>query len=215
MSNLPVQYQVGSCRAGLRILIFALFTFALLAGCRRGPSPEDAVTVPAAPTPTPTGASTPEAATTSPDLAPSLTPNQAPETASSPTSIPSPEPAQTQAALDSTEANGTLAPSLPNTLVKSWDPVSNVLYEFGQMTISADQLQWESGQNSPYTLISDEGGYLLKLESNPSFFDTPHPYIKLMPQIDASGAITDMEVAFYENEAAAKQNEYIMFGSYF
>lgn len=213
MSNLPVQCQVKSCRPGLRILIFALFTSALLAGCRRSPNPEGAVTAPAPSTPT--VASNTETATSSPDLAPSLTPNQAPETASSPAPMPSPEPAQTQAALDSATADGKLTSSLPNTLVKSWDPVSNVLYEFGQMTISANQVRWGSGQSSPYTLISDEGGYLLKLEANPSFYDTPHPYIKLIPQIDANGAITDMEVAFYENEAAAQQDEYIMFGSYF
>lgn len=104
---------------------------------------------------------------------------------------------------------------LPDTLLKAWEPSSEVLYEFGPMTINPTQIQWAKGQSSDYTVVSSDDGYLLKLESAPSFYDTPHPYIKLIPATDASGAITDVEVAFYETEAAAKADEYIMFGSYF
>ena len=104
---------------------------------------------------------------------------------------------------------------LPAALVKQWEPMSNVLFAFGPMTITSGDITWGSGQTTPYTLISTEGGFLLKLEANPSFYDINHPYIKLIPKTDESGAITTVEVAFYEGEAQAQRDEYMMYGTYF
>jgi hypothetical protein len=104
---------------------------------------------------------------------------------------------------------------LPDALVKQWEPMSNVLLAFGPMTLTSGEITWGSGQTSPYTLISTEGGFLLKLEANPSFYDINHPYIKLIPKTDESGTITTVEVAFYEGEAQAQRDEYMMYGTYF
>ncbi|HIK46728.1 MAG TPA: hypothetical protein IGR64_17915 [Leptolyngbyaceae cyanobacterium M65_K2018_010] len=106
-------------------------------------------------------------------------------------------------------------PTLPANLVKRWEPLSNVLLAFGPMTITTGEVQWGSGQSSPYTLVSSEGGFLLKLESVPQFYDTPNPYIKLIPKTNEAGTVTTVEVAFYESEAQMKKDEYIMYGSYF
>jgi hypothetical protein len=83
------------------------------------------------------------------------------------------------------------------------------------MTLTPDQVQWGSGQASPYTLVSTEGGYLLKLTANPGFYDAPTAYIKLMPKADANGAATSMDVAFYADEAKLQIDEYVMYGGYF
>lgn len=139
---------------------------------------------------------------------PGLTPTPAITTAPTPTPTPTPISPAPQAA-----PNAASSP-LPNTLVKTWEPVSNVLYEFGPMTLTANQITWSSGQSSQYTLISSDTGYLLKLEPVPSFFDTPHPFVKLIPKAGAAGAVDQVEVAFYENEQKAKSDEYIMFGTY-
>ncbi|MBD2428318.1 hypothetical protein [Phormidium sp. FACHB-1136] len=104
---------------------------------------------------------------------------------------------------------------LPDALVKQWEPMSNVLLAFGPMTLTSGEITWGSGQTSPYTLISTEGGFLLKLEANPSFYDINHPYVKLIPNTDESGTITTVEVAFYEGEAQAQRDEYMMYGTYF
>lgn len=104
---------------------------------------------------------------------------------------------------------------LPDALVKQWEPMSNVLLAFGPMTITSGEMTWGSGQTTPYTLINTEGGFLLKLEANPQFYDTHHPYVKLIPKTDESGAITTVEVAFYEGETQAQRDEYMMYGTYF
>jgi hypothetical protein len=105
--------------------------------------------------------------------------------------------------------------TLPDTLIRQWEPASNVLFTFGSMVITADQVQWGSGQSSPYTVVNTEGGYLLRLESSPSFYETSNPYIKLIPETDESGGITSIDVAFYESSSKAESNDYIMYGSYF
>ncbi|PSN79091.1 hypothetical protein C8B47_13480, partial [filamentous cyanobacterium CCP4] len=106
------------------------------------------------------------------------------------------------------------AAALPDTLIHEWQPLSNVLLAFGTMTVTPDQVQWSSGQSSPYTLVGTEGGYLLRLESSPSFYDTQNEYIKLIPKADTSGAATSIEIAFYPSETQLQSDEYIMYGSY-
>ena len=105
--------------------------------------------------------------------------------------------------------------TLPDTLTRQWEPASNVLFTFGAMTITPDQVQWSSGQSSPYTVVSTDGGYLLQLESNPTFYETQNPYIKIIPKTDETGGTTSVDVAFYESTAKAESDDYIMYGSYF
>ncbi|WOD38285.1 hypothetical protein [Nodosilinea sp. E11] len=140
------------------------------------------------------------------DLAPPPTAPTAP--APAPTSQPS-APAPT------TPAPGQAGATLPDALVQAWQPLSNVLLAFGPMTIGPEQVQWGSGQTSPYTLISTEGGYLLQLEANPSFYDTQNRYIKLIPKADTNGASNSIEVAFYSDASQLQNDEYIMYGTYF
>lgn len=168
-----------------------------VAGCDRRaqtPAPPAAET-PAAPPPEPAPPVEPPPTTSPPASPPAPTPEASPEpTAQAPTSPAAP---------------------LPDALVKQWEPLSNVLLIFGPMTVTSGEISWGSGQTSPYTLVATEDGFLLRLEATPSFYDTPNPYLKLIPQTDASGAITTVDVAFYEDEAQAQQDEYIMYGSYF
>lgn len=163
-----------------------------------------------------------------PTAEPDIEPDLAPEASVEPAETGSEEPATREAPVNSAEPTpaavatpktsepaAVVAESpLPNSLLKAWEPASQVLYEFGEMTITADQVRWAKGQSSAYTVVSTDDGYLLNLTSAPSFFDTAHPYIRLEPQADG-GTISEVEVAFYENEAAAKQDQYIMYGSYF
>jgi hypothetical protein len=107
------------------------------------------------------------------------------------------------------------AAALPETLLRQWEPASSVLFTFGPMTITPSEVQWESGQSSPYTIVSMNGGYLLELESSPSFYDTPNPLIKLIPKTDEAGNTTSLDIAFYESQGKADSEEYIMYGSYF
>jgi len=105
--------------------------------------------------------------------------------------------------------------ALPDTLIRQWEPASNVLFTFGPMTITPNEVQWESGQSSAYTVVSIDGGYLLELESSPSFYDTSNPFIKLIPRTDEAGNTTSLDIAFYESLDKASREEYIMYGSYF
>lgn len=129
-----------------------------------------------------------------------------------------PEPPQSNPSTEPTpaaSADTLAAATLPSALVNDWQPLSNVLLAFGTMTITPDQVQWGSGQISSYQLVSTEGGYLLELETNPSFYDTQNQYIKLIPQADASGVANSIEVAFYTNASQLQGDDYIMYGSYF
>lgn len=194
-------------RWGQRVLLGCLvMSLAMVTGC--GSSP-DTATSPPAPTASPETAveATPESPAESP------APDQTQTIAPAPTPAITSAPNTTATAPKSAPAAGE---KLPNALMKDWEPESAVLFEFGQMTVMINKVEWNSGQSSPYTVISStDGGYLLKLESPPSFFDIPHPYIKLIPKTDDSGAVTSIEVAFYDSEAAAQNDQYVMFGSYF
>ncbi|MGB5971975.1 MAG: hypothetical protein WBG38_01585 [Nodosilinea sp.] len=129
--------------------------------------------------------------------------------------VPKPSPPQATSTPVAPNTTAAAAPSLPDTFIHEWQPLSNVLLAFGTMSLTSDQVQWSSGQTSPYILISTEGGYLLRLESSPSFYDTQNQYIKLIPKADTSGAADSIEIAFYTDEAQLKSDEYIMYGSYF
>lgn len=139
------------------------------------------------------------------DPAPTAPTDSAPEPTAQPTQSPAPTPA--------TPSNTPTA-TLPNALIREWQPLSNVLLAFGPMTVTPDQVRWSSGQVSPYTLISTEGGYLLELEASPSFYDTQNRYIKLIPKTEANTA-ESIEVAFYTDATQLKSDEYIMYGGYF
>lgn len=110
--------------------------------------------------------------------------------------------------------NVTNSAQLPQALVKQWEPLSNVLFEFGAMSITPSAISWNSGQSSAYSVVDTSNGYLLKLDAAPQFFDTTHPYIKLIPQQGSSGSVSEVEVAFYEDQQKAESDEYIMFGTY-
>jgi hypothetical protein len=133
----------------------------------------------------------------------------------SPTATPQPTPTPDGVTQAPTATPPTPAMTLPDHLVQQWEPTSNVLTTFGPMTVTAGQVEWGSGQRSAYTLISADDGFLLRLEANPKFYDTPNPYIKLIPKTDPAGGVTAVEVAFYESEAQMQKDEYIMYGSYF
>ncbi|MEA5450421.1 hypothetical protein VB780_17705 [Leptolyngbya sp. CCNP1308] len=154
-----------------------------IAGCRPSPPPQSETLNPTPPPPA----------------------DSAPETpAAQPTESPTPTPAA---------PSNTPTATLPNALIREWQPLSNVLLAFGSMTLTPDQVQWSSGQVSPYTLISTEGGYLLELEASPSFYDTQNRYIKLIPKADATAE--SIEVAFYPDDTQLQNDEYIMYGGYF
>ena len=99
--------------------------------------------------------------------------------------------------------------------MQQWEPLSNVLLTFGPMTVTPNQVQWGSGQTSDYTVISADDGYVLALTDTPNLYDTPTPYIRLIPKTSEMGETTAVEVAFYESEASLQAGEYIMYGSYF
>lgn len=155
-----------------------------IAGCRPSPTPQSETLNPAPATPA----------------------NSAPET---PTAQPTKAPTPTPAA-----PSNTPTATLPDALIREWQPLSNVLLAFGSMTLTPEQVQWSSGQVSPYTLISTEGGYLLELEASPSFYDTQNRYIKLIPKADANTA-ESIEVAFYPDATQLQNDEYVMYGGYF
>ncbi|MBW4460166.1 MAG: hypothetical protein KME47_08005 [Nodosilinea sp. WJT8-NPBG4] len=140
-----------------------------------------------------------------------INPAPAAPTASAPEPVA--RPTETPTATPAAPATTPTA-TLPNALVKEWQPLSDVLLAFGPMTLTPDQVQWGSGQTSPYTLVSTEGGYLLELEANPSFYDTQNRYIKLIPKSDAN-ASDSIEVAFYTNADQLQSDEYVMYGGYF
>ena len=95
-----------------------------------------------------------------------------------------------------------------------WQSLSKVLLSFGAMTLTPTEVKWGSGQTSPYTVLNQEGGFLLQLAANPKFYDTPSAYLKLIPKTNEAGAITGVDVAFYETEAQVQTDEYAMYGSY-
>ncbi|MBE9159184.1 hypothetical protein IQ265_20430 [Nodosilinea sp. LEGE 06152] len=173
-------------RSTLARWMLAVVAGAAIASCRPNTSPPPAAVEPAPSAPTPTEPTPAPTATQPPDATP--------------------------AAPDTTPSAS--AATLPDTLIHQWQPLSNVLLAFGTMTVTPNQVQWSSGQSSPYTLIGTEGGYLLRLESSPSFYDTQNQYIKLIPKADTSGAATSIEIAFYSSDTQLQSDEYIMYGSY-
>lgn len=188
--------------SGLVVVLVA--SSLLVTGCQNRTSRDDG-----APVTAPDAAAPPESTAPPSEAVPE--PEATPEP-NVPASSDSPEPVAQAPANAPTAQSG---PILPDALKRQWEPASNVLFTFGSMTITPDQVQWGSGQSSAYTVVSTDGGYLLQLESIPSFYETKNPYIKLIPQTDASGGTTSMDVAFYESDAKARNNEYIMYGSYF
>lgn len=188
-----------SRRVGLSLLLGLM-----LVSCRTAPSPDPST----APSPTDSSTNSPTDTATAPPTEP------APTVDPPPTPSPSPSPDNPVEQTPNTTPPVQRDP-LPDALVKQWEPMSNVLLAFGPMTITSGEITWGSGQTSPYTLISTEDGFLLKLEANPQFYDTNHPFVKLIPKTDEAGTITTVEVAFYEGEAQAQRDEYMMYGSYF
>jgi hypothetical protein len=179
----------------------------LLGGCRQDNTsaiPETS-TAPADPVETPSAPATeaPQAAVSTPSAP------QPPAVA--------PEPVAPEPVAQAPTNTGTspTAATLPDDLNRQWEPASNVLFTFGAMTITPAQVQWSSGQSSAYRVVSTDGGYLLQLESSPVLYETPNPYIKLIPKPSEGGATTSMDVAFYESDAQAQSDDYIMYGSYF
>lgn len=138
----------------------------------------------------------------------------APPDGSTPTE-PTTTPSETTADSPTTALQSQGNAALPDTLTRQWEPASSVLFTFGPMTVTPNEVQWESGQTSAYTVVSMDGGYLLELESSPSFYDTPNPFIKLIPKTDEAGTTTSLDIAFYESQSKADSDEYIMYGSYF
>ncbi|NJL45082.1 MAG: hypothetical protein HC922_03665 [Leptolyngbyaceae cyanobacterium SM2_3_12] len=200
LPNVPVQSGRRRGRLFYLVTLLALGSLAL-GGCRN-----DTATAPEALAPgnSPDVPPMEEASPASPT--PAETPTAAPLTA------PTAPVSQAPAPATGPPSQGT---ALPDALLKEWQPLSDVLAAFGPMTLTSTEVTWGSGQSSPYTVISSEGGYLLQLSAAPSFYDIPNPYIKLMPKTNASGVATSMELAFYESDAKLKGDEYIMYGSYF
>ncbi|MBU6230227.1 MAG: hypothetical protein KGQ93_11085 [Cyanobacteria bacterium REEB459] len=170
----------------------------VLVGCGRSPSPSP----PTAPTTSP-------AATPPPAVAPAPTPTP-------PLSAPvtPPTPAAPQSVTPPSRPAAPAGARLPEALIKQWEPMSNVLVAFGPLTLKAEAIEWGGGQSTPYSLISQEDGWVLKLETAPKFYDTAYSYIKLIPK-PGGGTPTGVDVAFYENTAQLKSNQYTMYGSYF
>ncbi|HZG39005.1 MAG TPA: hypothetical protein VEZ50_10025 [Nodosilinea sp.] len=163
-----------------------------IAGCRPSPPPPTEGIAPSPMAPPPTAPDAPSAQP-APPTPPAATPT-------TPSNTPS-------ATLPNT--------LVPNALIREWQPLSNVLLAFGSMTLTPNQVRWGSGQASPYTLVSTEGGYLLRLEANPSFYDNQNQYIKLIPKAAANGIPESLDVAFYTDASQLQSDEYIMYGGYF
>lgn len=118
----------------------------------------------------------------------------------------SPEPAESAAPPSASQS------ALPQSLIQTWEPLSSVLFTFGPMIITPTEVRWQSGQITPYTVVEISGdSYALKLESAPSFYDVPHPYLRLVSQTDTQ----EVEAYFYETLAQLEQDNYVMFGVYF
>ncbi|MEB3251743.1 MAG: hypothetical protein VKO01_06370 [Cyanobacteriota bacterium] len=184
---------------GLQLLSGTLWLVLLslgLLGCRAG-QPPDRVAVTTTPAPSP------EAISQNPTVSPSPAPGpQAADPQTTP-ATPAPKAADQRATLQ-----------LPAALMTDWQPLSKVLLSFGTMTLTPTEVKWGSGQTSPYTVLNQEGGFLLQLAANPKFYDTPSAYLKLIPKTNEAGAITGVDVAFYETEAQVQTDEYAMYGSY-
>lgn len=181
---------------GLQLLSGTLWLVLLslgLLGCRAG-QPPDRVAVTTTPAPSP------EAISQNPTVSPSPAPGPQ---ATAPQTTPAPKAADQRATLQ-----------LPAALMTDWQPLSKVLLSFGAMTLTPTEVKWGSGQTSPYTVLNQEGGFLLQLAANPKFYDTPSAYLKLIPKTNEAGAITGVDVAFYETEAQVQTDEYAMYGSY-
>ncbi len=181
---------------GLQLLSGTLWLVLLslgLLGCRAG-QPPDRVAVTTTPAPSP------EAISQNPTVSPSPAPGPQ---ATAPQTTPAPKAADQRATLQ-----------LPAALMTDWQPLSKVLFSFDAMTLTPTEVKWGSGQTSPYTVLNQEGGFLLQLAANPKFYDTPSAYLKLIPKTNEAGAITGVDVAFYETEAQVQTDEYAMYGSY-
>ncbi|HEY9878093.1 MAG TPA: hypothetical protein V6D29_06535 [Leptolyngbyaceae cyanobacterium] len=176
------------------LLVLGVIT---LAGCQNKTSQREANT-----DPTPI--------ITAPQATPEVTPQSPSASQSSSSAAEKATPEASIAAAPSATTNS----QLPEALVKQWEPLSNVLFEFGAMSITPSSITWNSGQTSSYSVVEHSDGYLLKLDAAPKFFDTTQPYIKLIPKQDETGAVREVEVAFYENQQKAESDEYIMFGTY-
>jgi len=178
----------------------AMLLLMVVMGCRPQPQPLQSVPTDwAAPTlevPTPTPADPAARPSPSPTATRAASPTPAV------TSPPQAAPTTSQAA------------QLPDSLIQTWQPQSNVLLTFGAMTITATEVRWSSGQSSTYEVVASDGdGYLLQLTPAPAFYDTPHPYIRL--RLRPGNGAAEVEVAFYESEQEARQDAMLMLGSYF
>ena len=195
-SSCPLQAIVGC-------LVLVLLGSLVLTGCQTRRDTTD--NQGSNPTSTESSPEQPTTAAPSPDTAADL--NAQSQTAN-PAEVSGPESGD---ASDQGQAGATL----PDSLLRQWEPASNVLFTFGPMTITSDKVLWSDGPSSPYTVISTDGGYLLQLESNPAFYETQNPYIKLIPKTNEAGNTTSLDIAFYESTDKVEANEYIMYGSYF
>ncbi|MEO1127027.1 MAG: hypothetical protein AAFX95_23565 [Cyanobacteria bacterium J06639_16] len=197
------------------VLTAGLLGLVMVASCQRADQtavsaptdsvPADSVPVDSVPAADIVPATPEPPADSSPQTAPSEEAVPPPESSSPTPQPPNPPANASESAIPSQAA-------LPDALVKTWEPLSSVLYGFGPMTITPTEIRWDDGQTSAYEVVSSSGGsYVLKLTAVPSFYDTPNPYLKLVPE---SGS-QEVEAYFYETEAAADQDTYIMQGTYF
>lgn len=183
-----------------------LLMFALLGGCRPGPE-------------------------VTPEVAPEVVPEAeapiaplAPATSSPESSAPAPNAGAANARpVEGAEA-ATASP-LPDAFLRQWEPLSEVLFPFGAMTLAADEVQWASGQRSPYQVVGAGETVLLQLTEPPRFYDTTYGYIRFTPRVD-EGDVADvsalpadsfdsLEAAFYSEQPQSQGADAGMVGGYF
>ncbi|HHP7244292.1 MAG TPA: hypothetical protein ACFE0H_06365 [Elainellaceae cyanobacterium] len=143
------------------------------------------------------------------------------ESTPSPQSTPSPESTVPQVAqspspppIEPPTSSGQL---LPDPMLRQWQPLSESLFAFGEMTVTPNEIRWSEVGATNYTVVSQtDQEYLLSLNQPLVLGGTAYSIVGLMlDSLEQGEGTPDVEVAFYKDENAMQQGSYSIWGVYF
>lgn len=102
-------------------------------------------------------------------------------------------------------------------MLRQWQPLSESLFAFGEMTVTPNEIRWSDIGSTNYTVISQTNSeYRLSLNQPLVLGGTSYSIVGIMlDSIEQGEGTPDVEVAFYEDENAMQQGNYSIWGVYF
>lgn len=112
--------------------------------------------------------------------------------------------------------SGCSKPTKTLSIKGTWEPLSKVYLNFGNMTIKDDLIRWVTGQKSSFKIISSEKKETVIQFTNkilPRFHGDVYKFIRFVSKLGKTTQETELEVSFYE-ESQRLDDKNAMWGIY-